>query len=63
MHNFVLVPIFNLEEDRKAVYQFEKLFPNHIVTTIDATEISKDGGVLNCISWNIYKSDMAESVK
>lgn len=53
MEGFILLPIFGLETDEIAYRQFEQLFPGYVIRTIDAREISKDGGVLNCITWNI----------
>lgn len=53
MKNFILVPLFNLKQDETAVRFFEQLYPNQSVETIDSREISKDNGVLNCVTWNI----------
>ena len=55
MKEVVLVPVFGLKEDDAAVYKLEEIFKGSLVKTIDATEIARDGGVLNCISWNILK--------
>lgn len=55
MKDFILVPTFHLKEDERALRQFEDLFPDHAIDTIDSRDISKDGGVLNCISWNIKR--------
>lgn len=53
MKNFLLIPTFNKKEDEFTIKKFQELFPRHVIETIDAKEISKDGGVLNCITWNI----------
>lgn len=53
MERFVLLPTFEKREDEAAYRQFEDLFPGQVVETIDSREISIDGGVLNCITWNI----------
>lgn len=55
MNNHLFVPVFDLEEDEIAIKVFKKLFPNHKVIPILSNELAKDGGVLNCISWNIKK--------
>ena len=55
MEDVVIVPIFGLEEDESVVKQFEQIFKDSKVLAINANEIAKDGGVLNCISWNILK--------
>lgn len=52
MENFILLPTFNKREDEIAFRQFEQLFPGQTIETIDSRQISKDGGVLNCITWN-----------
>lgn len=53
MENFILLPTFEKNEDERAYRQFEQLFPGQTIETIDSREISVDGGVLNCITWNI----------
>ena len=53
MENVVIVPTFKQEEDDEAIKFFESKFPN--VLSIDSKEISIEGGILNCITWNIKK--------
>lgn len=53
MKGFLLLPTFRLKEDEANFRLFEELFPDCRVETIGSREISKDGGVLNCVSWNI----------
>lgn len=53
MKQAVVIPTFGIAEDEKAVRQFEELFSGHTITTIDSNDIANEGGVLNCISWNI----------
>ena len=55
MENIIIIPIFGFKEDEIAVKQFENIFNNHSIVTINSNEIANDGGVLNCISWNILK--------
>jgi len=52
MENFILLPTFHKRDDEIAFRQFEQLFPRQTIETIDSRQISKDGGVLNCITWN-----------
>ncbi len=56
MENNVFIPTFGINEDDAAVKQFEKIFSGQNITTIDSNEIAFDGGILNCISWNIKKN-------
>jgi agmatine deiminase len=53
MKDFVLVPVFGIPEDGPALLMFEQLFPNSAIQTIDSNEVAVDGGVLNCITWNV----------
>ena len=52
----VILPQFNKPtEDKDALLKFEKIFePKGIkVEPIDATEVSRHQGVINCVTWNI----------
>ncbi len=55
MENTVIIPTFGIKEDDVAVKQFETIFAGQNITTIDSNEIANDGGILNCITWNILK--------
>lgn len=49
--NIVFLPVFGLKEDKKAIELFQQYYDK--VVPINAEELSKKGGVLNCISWVI----------
>lgn len=49
------VPIYYSREDENMIAQFKNIFPDTKITTIVSNDIIKEGGVLNCITWNIYK--------
>ncbi len=53
LENCILFPLFGLETDDYALTQTRKLFPHCRVIPIKSNEIAIDGGVLNCIAWNI----------
>ena len=55
MENIILIPTFNIDEDDAAVKKLEEIFTGHTVKTINSNDIADEGGVLNCISWNIIK--------
>ena len=55
MENAVIVQTFGIKEDDEAVKQFETIFAGQTITTINSNEIANDGGILNCITWNILK--------
>ena len=46
----VFLPIFGAPLDKRAISAAEQVFPKPIVP-ISINAIAKDGGVLNCISW------------
>ena len=53
MKDIVFVPKFGIKEDDIAVKVLERIFEGQKIVQVDAIEIAKDGGVLNCITWNI----------
>ena len=57
MDGLIVLPIFGMKEDKLAVALFEKLFPKKAIKTINCNEIAKEGGILNCITWNIKVDD------
>lgn len=55
MENVIFVPVFNLNEDEEALRIIETCFPDQKVIPIESNDLAKDGGILNCISWNIRR--------
>ena len=55
MQQAVILPVFGIPEDDAVVKQFEQLFSGKRIATIDANDLAYNGGILNCITWNIYK--------
>lgn len=55
MQNTVIIPTFGIAEDDIAVKQLETIFAGQTIATIESNEIAYDGGILNCITWNILK--------
>ena len=53
MANTVIIPTFGMKEDEEVIKQFEQLFYGQKVATVNSNEIAVNGGILNCISWNI----------
>lgn len=53
MKDIVFVPKFGIKEDDVAFKAFERIFVGQKIVQVDSTEIAKDGGALNCITWNI----------
>lgn len=54
MKGLIVMPIYGMQEDHEAFRLMEAIFPDSTIATIDCNDIANHGGVLNCISWNIY---------
>lgn len=57
MENLVVIPTFNFKEDEIVVRQFEELLKGQRIVTVESNVIANEGGVLNCITWNIKKQN------
>lgn len=55
MQQAVILPTFGIKEDEAVIKQFEQLFAGQKIATVDSNDLAFDGGILNCITWNIYK--------
>ena len=55
MKQGIIIPTFQRIEDDRAVKIIESIFKGQNIVTIDSNEIAKEGGILNCITWNIKK--------
>jgi len=55
MKDLIIMPIFGLIEDDEAFAIVKENFKDHTIISVNCNEIAEEGGVLNCISWNIYK--------
>ena len=59
MNSVIVLPTFKMKTDDAAVRQFEDLFPDHKIYSVDSRSIAKDWGILNCITWNILRTNNA----
>lgn len=55
MENVIILPVFGIKEDDMVEKKFKELFPGITLATVKSNDIAKEGGILNCISWNIVK--------
>ncbi|PCH67005.1 MAG: hypothetical protein COC01_06805 [Bacteroidetes bacterium] len=55
MRQVIVMPTFGLDEDKAAYDCLSNIFPAIPVETIDCSELAQEGGLLNCITWNIKK--------
>lgn len=52
--NSIFVPGLGLEEDEKALEQIQAMYPDYKVILVPGClELVRDGGALNCVTWNI----------
>lgn len=55
MKQGIIVPIYGRRQDDQAVEVISKAFSGTSVTAVDCNSIANQGGVLNCITWNILR--------
>lgn len=53
MENTIIIPTFDIKEDDIAVKKLETVYPGQTIDTVESNEIAYDGGILNCVTWNI----------
>ena len=59
--NRIFVPGLGIEEDGMAIEQIQGFYPECKVIRIpECLELVRDGGALNCVTWNIYKEETDE---
>jgi len=53
--DLIVFPIFEVvgNKDKEAVDLISELYPNKIIEPININQIAREGGLMNCISWNI----------
>ena len=51
--NMIIFPKFGIAEDQEAFEKIQKYFPSNRIYQLDCRGIAEEGGVLNCISWNL----------
>ena len=52
LYDLIIMPAFSFEkEDKAAKETLERLYPGRKVETIYATDLAKEGGIVNCVSW------------
>lgn len=47
----IIVPLYGLAEDDKALKCLERLHPHKAIVGVDGREIAREGGVFHCITW------------
>lgn len=54
--NYIFVPQLGIMTDKLAREQISKVFPTSKVVPVEVKGIVKNGGALNCVSWNHYEN-------
>lgn len=57
MKGVIFVPVYGLREDEKSIAVLKSVFIKEKIIPVKSNEIAKQGGVLNCISWNVRLQD------
>ena len=55
MSQGIIMPTFKLTTDDMAYKKLQEVFKGQTIATVDSREVAKEGGVLNCITWNILR--------
>ena len=58
----IFLPVFDNAMDDKAIAAAEEIFSKKIVP-VNINEIAKEGGVLNCISWETKQTEKIQKIK
>lgn len=53
MKGIILFPIMNISEDSKVLEKLKLFYPDFSIMPIDCQDLSMEGGLINCVSWNI----------
>ncbi|HLF35514.1 MAG TPA: agmatine deiminase family protein [Cyclobacteriaceae bacterium] len=51
----IIIPVFDMKEDELVMKQFGDLYKGYELRAINSRKIAEKGGVLHCISWNIFQ--------
>jgi len=57
--NLIMIPKFEIEgnRDQETLDLFKSLFPTRNIEQVNINAIAEEGGLLNCITWNIRKPE------
>jgi agmatine deiminase len=56
MQQAIILPVFNSHFDDRAFKVISEVFKGQVIRTVNSTALAEQGGILNCISWNIAVS-------
>lgn len=55
LEKFIVLPIFGIDSDELAIKKATEIFPFKTIIPVLSVEPAKHNGVINCLTWNIYK--------
>jgi len=55
LNGAILLPTYNVAQDKKAIAIFEKTFPTHTIIPIDCSVLIRQHGSLHCVTMNFAK--------
>jgi len=55
MENIIFLPIFEDKDFEAVIRQFEGIFTGSRIVPVVSDEIAEEGGILNCVSWNVKR--------
>jgi agmatine deiminase len=53
MKQAIIVPTFKTKHDEQALKVLEQVFKGQTIATVESNDLADEGGILNCITWNI----------
>lgn len=53
MEEVIIMPSFGSQCDDKAIKVLEDAFPTYTIESVNCKDLAEEGGLLNCITWNI----------
>lgn len=51
----LFMPVFNIKEDNDAYKVMRSAFPNHEIVPVSCADLSMEGGLCNCVTWEWEK--------
>ena len=55
MKQGIIVPTFKTKYDDQALRVLEQVFKGQTIRTVESKDLADEGGILNCITWNIQE--------
>ncbi len=55
MSQGIIMPTFKSTYDDRAYKILHEIYKGQTIATVDSREVAEKGGVLNCITWNVFK--------